>query len=168
MSLQSMLNSQNDLQYLLTGAHPSDLPNSEKIQFIKDMYVALDDEMHELLGEIGWKPWATSRHINRDAAVSELVDAWHFMMNFMLVLGVDASELEELYYQKRQKNIDRKNAAYDGVSTKCPLCKRAYDDKFVDCKPAGAITSQTMGLVSGQPNLAYCAVSASYVKDPRV
>jgi hypothetical protein len=136
MSLQYMLDAQNELQKVLTEEYPSEMTDYSKIMFMKDMYVALDDEMHELLGEIGWKPWATSRHINREAAVSELVDAWHFFMNFMLVLGVDEAELTLLYYQKRNKNIKRKKEGYDGVSTKCPVCKRAYDDEFVRCFPS--------------------------------
>jgi len=137
MSLEEMLGAQRKLQVILTGRSPDELTTREQIQFMKDMYIALDDEMHELLGEIGWKPWATSKHINRDAAVSELVDAFHFIMNFMLVLRVDEKELTELYYQKRQKNIDRHTEGYDGVTTKCSVCHRAYDDIHVNCYPPG-------------------------------
>lgn len=158
MSLQELLNAQARLQklmpphryalgYPLYGLNTND----QVIEFLTAMHVAQTDEMHEMLGEIGWKPWATSRHINRDAAVSEMVDEFHFFMNRLLALGVDEEELTRLYYAKHGKNAKRQREGYDGVSTKCPECHRAYDDDFVDCYPAVDYTT-----------FPYCAQTGSY------
>jgi hypothetical protein len=132
--LIEMVKAQRALQVQAYGGiDPNCMSSDDRIQFIKDMVLALGDEAHELLGEIGWKPWASSRHINREAAVGELIDMWHFFMNLMLVLGVDATELYERYMEKRSKNISRQQAGYDGISGKCPECKRALDDTGVFC-----------------------------------
>lgn len=134
--LDKMLELQRQLQIKAYGKDPSTIDDPlVVIEFIKDMHIALTDELHEALGEVGWKPWATRRHINTDAFKSELVDAWHFFMNLMLVVGMDADELFDRYVEKREKNQKRQDEGYDGVKGKCPLCKRALDDTFVFCKP---------------------------------
>jgi hypothetical protein len=96
--------------------------------------LALEDELHEMLGEVGWKPWATSRHFNRQQYLGELVDAFHFLMNLILVArGEEQStkelgaEFSRLYKQKRIVNMRRQEKGYDGVSEKCS-CGRAVED----------------------------------------
>jgi len=46
---------------------------------------------------------------------------------------MDMEAVVAAYMTKRQKNIDRQTAGYDGVSTKCPRCKKAYDDEAAIC-----------------------------------
>ena len=133
--LSEMFKLQGDLQQNTYGAHPSSIEtNEEKIQFIKDMVLALEDEAHEFLGEVGWKPWATSRHINREAAQGELVDLFHFFMNLCMVVDLTPDLLFEKYRAKRMRNIARQQEGYDGVKGKCPHCKRALDDTGVLCR----------------------------------
>lgn len=115
------------------GISPANFSDEGKIRFIKDNILALEDELHELLGEIGWKPWASSRHINRDAYVGELVDAFHFFMNLMIVTNISVDELLKRYEAKSLKNVKRQEDGYDGVTGKCPICKRALDDDAVMC-----------------------------------
>lgn len=115
-------------------AHPETMEDPEElIQYIKDMRLALEDELAEMFQEIGWKPWATSRHINYDAARSELVDAFQFFMNLCFALKMTPGMLLQLHSDKLKKNYARADAGYDGVSTKCTVCKRAYDDTAVKC-----------------------------------
>lgn len=152
--LQDLLDSQSNLQRSMPSPHPSDLYEDyaifpsvtagdkkeaeaarvEAINFLHWNVTALTDEAHELLGEIGWKPWAKSRHINLEAARGEFIDMLHFMGNIALVLGLDNSqEIMERYHAKHEKNKKRQEEGYDGVSTKCPLCHRAIDDEAVEC-----------------------------------
>lgn len=131
--LDIMFDLQEKLQSGTYGASPGDLDPDAKIQFIKDMHIALTDELHEALAETGWKPWASSNHINEEAFKSELVDAFHFFMNLCLVVKMAPDELFHKYKAKREKNIKRQVEGYDGVSTKCPGCKRALDDDAVFC-----------------------------------
>lgn len=148
--MQDWLDSQSELQKKMPSAHPLDLfenygphvpaedvTNEDRlpaIDFIHWNVTALVDEAHELLAEIGWKPWAKSRHINLEAARGEFIDMMHFMGNLALVLGMDdAAEIMRRYHAKHEKNAKRQEDGYDGVSTKCPECKRALDDDAVNC-----------------------------------
>lgn len=126
---------QRQLQERSYGKDPSQITDpQERVQFIKDMNLALQDELHEMLAEVGWKPWATSRHVNEDAAKGELVDAFHFFMNLCMAVKMDADELFERYKSKRLKNAKRQADGYDGIEGKCPGCKRALDDDAVQCQ----------------------------------
>lgn len=128
-ALVQMFNAQRDLQIKAYGKDPSTIVDpEEQVQFIKDMVLAASDELHEFLGEIGWKPWATSRHINTEDAKGELVDLWHFFMNLMLAIGMTPLDLFEGYMEKRGRNIKRQADGYDGVAGKCQSCGRALDD----------------------------------------
>jgi dimeric dUTPase (all-alpha-NTP-PPase superfamily) len=108
---------------------PQDLMAEDRAEFIRWNVLALEDELHEALNEVGWKPWATSRHLNRDAYKKELVDALHFFTNLCLVAGISADELIAGYFEKAERNAQRQVEGYDGVTTKCPNCKRELDDK---------------------------------------
>lgn len=133
---------QRDFQHRLEGQFPADLAPSVKMNYIRTMVLALTDELHEALAETGWKPWATSNHINREGYRGELADAFIFLMNLMLVADITPSELMEVVKAKQIKNHKRQDDGYDGVTTKCPKCKRAYDDDAVGCMPATADLSQ--------------------------
>ena len=154
--LQHLLDAQSELQRKMPSPHPVDLfeeynpgPFDEQIpddrrapaiDFIHWNVTAATDELHELLGEIGWKPWAKSRHINLEAARGEWIDALHFMLNMALVLGLtEAEDIRALYDAKHAKNAKRQEEGYDGVSTKCPGCKRALDDDAVECTQTGQL-----------------------------
>lgn len=131
--LAIMLNMQSELQEKSFGTRVEDLTGVDRIQFFKEMKLALQDELHEALDEIGWKIWATSKHWNEEAVKGEMVDAWHFFMNLLIVSGMDAEELFERYMKKHQINVDRQEAGYDGVTGKCRGCHRAFDDEAVAC-----------------------------------
>lgn len=158
--LDQMYRLQTQLQVsYANGTHPSELPAHVQMNYIRTMALALTDEIHEALNETGWKPWATSNHINADAYKAELVDAWHFFMNLMMVTGMTMEELYEGYLRKREVNIRRQEEGYDGVTTKCPNCKRAYDDLAVLCHPDNPDDSSK---VLGP---AYCDVSKAFIGD---
>ena len=135
-------------KYITTlGKDPHVMNDGDQIEFIKEQTLALISELNEMLGEIGWKSWATSHHINRDAAFGELRDAWQFLTNLMIAVTGEsgnrlATMLETELYRKHTINYQR-IGNYDGVSTKCPECKRALDDANVKCTP----------------DLGYCAVA---------
>lgn len=143
-----MLRVQEEFQRML-GNDISDMDPRERMDYIRTQVLGLLDEAHEVLGETGWKPWAKSNHINTEAFHSEMVDVWHFFLNLMLVSGMTADDLYKGYMHKQEVNRQRQHDGYDGVTTKCPDCKRAYDDLAVHCSPA----------VAGLP--AYCEVALS-------
>lgn len=131
--LTRMMRLQDELQRNTYGIDYSRMTDEERIHHFKEMLHAFNDEMHEALGEMGWKPWATSRHFNTPAVQAELIDAWHFFMNLMLISGLTPERLSELYEGKRAKNITRQWGNYDGITGKCKGCRRAFDDDEVKC-----------------------------------
>lgn len=127
--LSQMLGMQRNLQVESYGQDPGTLDTDVKIQFIKDMVLALTDELHEILGEVDWKPWIQgARKINEDGVKKELVDVYHFFMNLMLSVDMSTDELYKMYMKKRQVNADRQANGYDGRTTKCQGCNRALED----------------------------------------
>lgn len=134
----------------------SEMLEEERVWYAKDQILALLDETHEALGEIGWKSWATSRHFNRDAFVGELIDALHFLVNLFLVAECTPQEMYQRYIAKNEKNRTRQDKGYDGVTDKCPGCKRAYDDDAVKCYP------------STPSEMAYCDASGVHFKKANI
>jgi dimeric dUTPase (all-alpha-NTP-PPase superfamily) len=126
--LNEMYDAQRDLQKTINGYDLADQTDEQRIVNIKENYVAIVQELGEVLNETGWKSWATSRHINTEAYKGELVDVFHFFMNLMLHVDMTPDDLYEGYLRKREVNVQRQLNNYDGVSTKCPGCKRALDD----------------------------------------
>jgi hypothetical protein len=122
---------------------------------------ALVSEAGELLAEFGWKPWAQPRGwVNRENALKEAVDVAHFLANILCAIGVTDEEWVTAYQAKQEVNRQRQREGYDGVTGKCQVCKRSFDDG-IDCTPGGdrvdqlnasgsvVITSYT------EPNCAY-------------
>ena len=87
----------------------------QRIQYLKDMVLAAEDELHEVLGETGWKPWATSRHINLEEARDELVDVVCFVVNLSLALDMTPHELARRHAVKVDTNLARQRDGYTGV-----------------------------------------------------
>lgn len=122
-------------QLKLQRAHdtdPTDFPERLRPEWIAQMVLACTDELHEALNEVGWKPWASSRHINEEKCFGELRDAWQFLTNAMFtVYQVSPSELAELLEEsldaKLKKNYARVDSGYAGTE-KCPGCRRALDE----------------------------------------
>lgn len=133
--LKTIFDRQLKLQRDSFGIDPGQMSEDAKIQYIRDMILAATDELHEALNETGWKPWASSRHINREAFVGELIDVMHFMVNLWLAVDATPEEIEQKYLAKANKNAKRQADGYNGVDGKCTICGRAFDDAAVTCSP---------------------------------
>jgi len=142
--MQQMLEMQRDLQLRINaGKTILDHTPEERMEAIRTNVLALEDELHEALGETGWKPWASSNHVNYDAFYAEMVDAFHFFMNLMLHTGMTMDDLYKGYMAKNAVNHKRQVEGYDGVTTKCPQCRRALDDPTVACTPTECVRTPT-------------------------
>lgn len=154
-SLQTMFDAQRKLQSMM-GIDPQYMEPTDLLGYVTTMVVACTDELHEALNETGWKPWASSDHFNTEAFRDELTDAWLFLLNLMLASGMTGRDLTNRYHEKRVNAERRHNEKYDGISTKCPICKRAYDNKAVECYPAMNATVFN-GVESAPARPAWCA-----------
>lgn len=126
-ALERMLELQRDLQVKSFGLDPAELfDDEERIEFIRWNFLALFNEINEALQEIGWKPWAISRHVREDEVLDELVDAWHFFMNILWATygqhvlgdaGALADAFTERYLRKREVNAQRQRDGYTGIKS---------------------------------------------------
>lgn len=134
-----MLIRQYDLQCVSFNVDPTALRGEERGQYVTWNYAALIKELGEALDEIAWKPWSVDKDsFNREAYLKELVDAFHFLLNLVLVayepVGMVnihdlAYEFFRLYIQKAEVNRQRaESGTYDGKATKCSDCGRAIED----------------------------------------
>lgn len=130
-------------------AFPSEDP-AVLMDQVREQALAIITEVAEVLDETGWKPWASSNHINTDAYRGELIDVWCFFMNLCLLGGMTPDDLYRGYLRKLAVNIQRVADGYDGVSTKCPGCKGAYDDPATKCRP-GSTAPVIQGSVKINP-----------------
>jgi len=123
---------QRRLQIDSFGNDPVETRGDERAAYIRWNVLALEDELHEAMNETGWKPWASSRHLHINEYVKELVDAWHFFLNLLLSTGLEpdalANVFEREYFRKHKINAKRQKDGYDGVTMKCPNCKRELTD----------------------------------------
>lgn len=132
--LADMFTEQAKLQTLL-GNVPAEMTPETLANYRRSMAWATVSELVEAMDETGWKPWATSRHTNREEFMDEMTDVWLFVLNMMLSVGMTADDLLERFVKKQQNARLRHYNQYDGVTSKCPKCKRAYDNEAVKCKP---------------------------------
>jgi hypothetical protein len=132
--LARLLEEQLLLQQESFGLDPRQLEGVDRAEFVRWNVLALEDELHEAMQEIRWKPWVDEsirgEWVDRDAFMCELVDAFHFLMNLMLVAEsaklarnrVPASsaaryiadEFYERYMVKRVTNARRQAEGYTG------------------------------------------------------
>lgn len=109
---------------------PQLLQGDHMAEFVTWNFAACVKELSEATDEVGWKPWATSRHINQPQFNKEMVDAFHFFMNLLLVGNPDKTvdqivdEFCRFYIEKNMVNAKRQDEGYDGVSGKCANCHR--------------------------------------------
>ena len=91
------------------------LPNPENpenvSQYIREIALCLEDELHEALAHVHWKPWKTSRGLkDRKRYRAELADVLHFVLDLYLAAGLTGSDIYEDYLAKHQENLKRRNS----------------------------------------------------------
>lgn len=98
--------------------------NSHSMQDeVHEMFDALGG-MHDGIGNAGWKYWKSKNKLTNDMKISDLserdskelkfevVDAFHFMINFAVSIGMTGSEFFNMYKSKNKENIDRQKNNY--------------------------------------------------------
>jgi dimeric dUTPase (all-alpha-NTP-PPase superfamily) len=68
--------------------------------------------MAELIDSVPWKWWAKYQEFDVQNAKVEVVDLFHFLISLAQVLGMDASDVHDLYNQKNKLNFKRQDDGY--------------------------------------------------------
>lgn len=127
-AIQTMLDHQYELikkicdEKRLTGLHlavltPNDLDSSEnKVKWMLEMIACMSNELEELRDALPWKHWKT---YDKDHFLKQLpeikyevIDLLHFLLEMMLILRIDATEMLQLYSSKNKQNKDRQANGY--------------------------------------------------------
>ena len=87
-------------------------PNEFNIQNYKDQTLALIDELLEALRETAWKPWKKQQENNIEKVREELIDAWHFLINLSMLVGMDSNILFNKFCEKNRENFKRQDEGY--------------------------------------------------------
>jgi len=128
-NFELMLTRQLELQQdHMKDGDPRHLEGDAMADFMRWNAFALEDEIHEAMQEVGWKPWATNREVQVTEFVGEMVDAFHFFMNMLLCgTGMTPQDLSQMFVQryldKNEKNARRQIEGYTGLQ-KCRICGR--------------------------------------------
>ncbi len=98
--------------------------NSHALQDeIHEMFDALGG-MHDGVGNAAWKPWKKKNSVGKYTTIEdlsgrdlkelkfEIVDAFHFMINFAVSVGMTGSEMIDMYISKNKENINRQKNNY--------------------------------------------------------
>ena len=113
------------------GYHFGTMDPAGLIEYIRWNVLALDDELHEALGETYWKPWAKISPGFKDPEryLGEIADALHHLVNLCLAGGMSADDLMAAFEKKNKRNHQRQEEGYTGTD-KCdgPGCNRAMDE----------------------------------------
>jgi dimeric dUTPase (all-alpha-NTP-PPase superfamily) len=79
----------------------------------KDLLFAICCELGETGDEINWKPWKrTIKPINLKLLRTELIDIFHFIMELMIIWGMDAEMIYLAYCDKMKENNARQDRGY--------------------------------------------------------
>lgn len=88
---------------------PKEIPEEIPLQI-----TALIAELGEILEENQkWKRWRkNSPCVDYENLLTEVVDAFHFLINIALFLGFDSNDVYDRFIEKNKKNIERQNSDY--------------------------------------------------------
>ena len=118
--LEGVFTEQLAFQRLL-GEDLKTASEADRVRLVKEYVLAATDELHEILRETSWKPWASGTRFNKSEIQNELVDLFCFFTNLCLVAELSPAVLVSKYYAKLFTNIERQRLGYsDG--DKCPDC----------------------------------------------
>lgn len=116
--LSELLTLQRSLQEDCYHTDFDGMDNEARIAFIRQNVLALEDELHEALREVGWKSWARTKYIHQTRLQEELIDALHFMLSLFLVADMDADDVYVRYLTKNKINRRRQQEGYSGEKTR--------------------------------------------------
>jgi hypothetical protein len=111
--LNYMLQRQRDLEIIWGRQIDTEDPKAVSA-YIRDVVLCATDELHEVLGEVNWKPWKDSRGIKDITKYrEEMADVLHFIFDLYLAGGLTGKDIMLDYLAKNVENLARtKNAEY--------------------------------------------------------
>jgi len=116
--LHAAMKKQFDLQVRL-GTFEKIKTDSDVQQFLNQNAIAIFEENMEILRETAYKNsdhlqfgWKKGQKFNLEKAKEETIDMFHFFMNLLIIFGISADDVMEMYHEKNQENKNRQDRNY--------------------------------------------------------
>ena len=98
---------------LLTKDVPVNVNDSKGQARLKDFAWRITEELGEAMNCLKNKPWKQTQMLTDEAHYQEeLADAFHFFVELLILSGVDARKLHDLYFRKSEVNKFRQSSHY--------------------------------------------------------
>lgn len=128
MSLQFLLDSQAKFQKHM-GTNFSSMDAKERASYMKEHGYFVMEEITEMLREMpyhkSWKDystWSWEKFLEQEQLQKEeLIDAFHFILNLALALGMDEKEIVDMYKEKNKINYLRQEFSELGYVAPKPI-----------------------------------------------
>lgn len=114
VTIDELLSRQQRNQDVIEKRDVTRLHGEGLAEYVKMNVLACTDELHELMGTVGWKHWKKGygRVISRQRYVEELADVVLFVMNLALAQGVTGAEIVSALEEKIATNRRRQTEGY--------------------------------------------------------
>ena len=98
---------------LLSDQVPIDLHDKLGQARIRELIRRVVEELFEASHTLKNSPWKVSHVLtDEDHFYEELSDAWHFFLELLITVGIDAEDLYRIYYKKAEVNSFRQRSKY--------------------------------------------------------
>jgi len=98
---------------ILTSKGPVDINTCHGQQIIKDFFWRITEELGEAANCLKNKPWKQTEILtDEEHFKEEVIDAFHFFIEALILMGFDAEILYNYYFKKNAVNKFRQRSKY--------------------------------------------------------
>jgi hypothetical protein len=98
---------------ILTSLGPVDINTCHGQQIIKDFFWRITEELGEAANCLKNKPWKQTEILtDEEHFKEEVIDALHFFIEALILMGFDAESLYQYYFKKNKVNQFRQRSKY--------------------------------------------------------
>jgi dimeric dUTPase (all-alpha-NTP-PPase superfamily) len=87
-------------------------PPAELDKWISMFATAIIHEATELQNLTNWKWWKRSREFDKEKAIEEIIDIWHFVVAASIEVGMRPHDILREYERKNKINHQRQSEGY--------------------------------------------------------
>jgi len=109
--LEEMFEMQKKLNKRI-GVDTDQMGEKEKIKWILNYCLAMNQEIAELIDSVPWKWWAKYQKFDEQNIKVEIIDIFHFLISAAQVMGLTAEDIHRIYMQKNKVNFERQERGY--------------------------------------------------------
>lgn len=110
-ALEEMFRLQAELNRRI-GVDTEHMPEEKQPEWILNYCRAMSQETAELIDSVPWKWWAKYQTYDKQNARIEVIDLFHFLISLAQVVGLNASDVRDLYVKKHRLNQQRQDSGY--------------------------------------------------------